>query len=87
MPERPSVGASPEEEGRTDPLLVELRRSKSDLARLVEVVVRERRQCVAVSVQAVHAWESREPQAWAAVRTWLADRGVRVVTTSSSASS
>ena len=81
MPERPPVGASPEEGGRpTDLLLTELRRSKSDLARLVEVVARERRQCVAVSARAVHAWESREPRAWATVRTWLEDRGVRVVT-------
>lgn len=78
----PSGGASSEAEGdrATDVLLTELRMSRSDLAHLVEVVSRERRQYVAVSAQAVQAWEAREPQAWATVRAWLTNRGVRVVT-------
>jgi hypothetical protein len=75
------VGASPEDEGErtTDVLLTELRMLRSDLARLVERVWREKRQCVVVSARAVQAWEDREPHAWAAVRTWLANRGVEVV--------
>jgi hypothetical protein len=80
MSQRLPVGASPEDEGElaTDVLLAELRMLKSELARLVERVWQEKRECVVVSARAVKAWEDREPQAWAAVRTWLADRGVRV---------
>ena len=80
MSHRLPVRANPEDEGElaTDVLLTELRMLKSDLARLVERVWQEKRQCVVVSARAVEAWEDREPHAWAAVRTWLADRGVRV---------
>jgi hypothetical protein len=80
MSHRLPVGANPEDEGElaTDVLLTELRMVKSELARLVERVWQEKRQCVVVSARAVKAWEDREPHAWAAVRTWLAGRGVRV---------
>jgi hypothetical protein len=82
MTDRLPVGAGSEDEGEraTKVLLTELRMLKSDLARLVERVWREQRQYVVVSARAVEAWEKREPRAWAAVRTWLGNRGVEVLT-------
>jgi hypothetical protein len=82
MTDRLPVGAGSEDEGEraTKVLLTELRMLKSDLARLVERVWREQRPYVVVSARAVEAWEKREPHAWAAVRTWLGNRGVEVLT-------
>ena len=62
-----------------DELLTELRTSKTDLARLVEAVLRNRPPYVVVPIQAVTSWERREPQHWARVSEWLADRNVSLV--------
>jgi hypothetical protein len=62
-----------------DELLNELRTSKTDLARFVEAVLRNRPPYVVVSSQAVMSWERREPQHWAKVSGWLADSNVSLV--------
>ena len=60
-------------------LLNDLRTSKTDLARLVEAVIRNRPPYVVVPIQAVTSWERREPQHWARVSEWLADSNVSLV--------
>ena len=62
-----------------DELLNDLRTSKTDLARFVEAVLRNRPPYVVVSSQAVTSWERREPQHWAKVSGWLADSNVSLV--------
>jgi len=62
-----------------DELMDDLRRSQTDLARLIEAVVRDRLPYVVVPVQAVRSWERREPQHWAKVSGWLADQNVALV--------
>ncbi len=62
----------------TEDLLKELQASQTDLARLVERVSREQLPWVTVGTSAVIAWQRREPEAWAKVRAWLAERGVGV---------
>ncbi|HMB37218.1 MAG TPA: hypothetical protein VKV41_24440 [Methylomirabilota bacterium] len=62
-----------------DELIDDLRRSQTDLARLIEAVVRDRLPYVVVPVQAVRSWERREPQHWAKVSGWLADQNVALV--------
>jgi len=62
-----------------DDLLSELRSSQTDLARIVEAVVRDRLPYVVVPVQAVKSWERREPDHWAKVAGWLADQNVKLV--------
>lgn len=59
-------------------LLVDLGQS-SDLARLVEHVARDQLPWVVVSGAAVAAWMRRDPDGWAKVSAWLAERGVAVV--------
>ena len=48
-------------------LLNDLRSSRTDLARIVEAVVRDRPPYVVVPMQAVRSWERREPDHWAKV--------------------
>ncbi len=60
-------------------LLNDLRSSQTDLARIVEAVVRDRLPYVLVPVQAVRFWERREPNHWAKVAGWLAAQNVAVV--------
>ena len=62
-----------------DELLNDLRSSQTDLARIVEAVVRDRLPYVVVPVQAVRSWERREPDHWAKVAGWLADQKVALV--------
>jgi hypothetical protein len=62
-----------------DDLLSELRSSQTDLARIIEAVVRDRLPYVVVPVQAVKSWERREPDHWAKVVGWLADQNVTLV--------
>lgn len=62
-----------------DELLKDLRTSKTDLARLVEAVLRNKSPYVVVPIQAVASWERREPQHWARVSGWLADSNVSLV--------
>ena len=60
-------------------LLNDLRTSKTDLARLVEAVMRNKPPYVVVPIQAVVSWERREPDHWARVSDWLADSNVSLV--------
>jgi hypothetical protein len=62
-----------------DDLLDDLRSSKTDLARIVEAVVRDRLPYVVIPMQAVRSWERREPTHWAKVAGWLAAQNVAVV--------
>jgi hypothetical protein len=59
-------------------LLLELRSSRTDLARLVEAVWRDQFTKLVVPQQSVAAWERREPELWRKVSAWLAERGVPV---------
>jgi hypothetical protein len=60
-------------------LLNDLRTSQTDLARIVEAVVRDRLPYVVLPMQAVRSWERREPDHWAKVAGWLAAQNVAVV--------
>lgn len=60
-------------------LLNELRGTETDLARLVEQVLVRRLTSVAVSSEAVAAWEQRAPEAWAKVKRWLEARNVKIL--------
>jgi hypothetical protein len=59
-------------------LLLELRSSRTDLARLVEAVSRDQFTKLVVPQRSVDAWERREPETWRRVSTWLAERGIPV---------
>jgi hypothetical protein len=59
-------------------LLLELRSSRTDLARLIEAVSRDQFTKLVVPQRSVDAWERREPETWRKVSTWLAERGVPV---------
>ena len=59
-------------------LLLELRDSRTDLARLVEAVSRDQFTMLVVPQQSVEAWERREPATWRKVSGWLAERGVPI---------
>jgi len=63
----------------TDALLRELRKSPTDLAKLVRRIHQRHRQHVAVSAAALARWTNEDPHAWDRVRAWLTQRGVRVV--------
>ena len=60
-------------------LLNDLQSSQTDLARIVEAVVRDRLPYVVVPMQAVKSWERREPDHWTKVAGWLAAENVAVV--------
>ena len=61
-------------------LLLELRSSRTDLARLVEAAAGQYLPYLVVPQRSVDAWQQREPETWARVSTWLAARQVRIVT-------
>ena len=60
-------------------LLNDLRDSPTDLARIVEAVIRDGLPYVMIPVQAVSSWERRAPDHWAKVASWLAAHNVAVV--------
>jgi len=60
-------------------LLNDLRSSPTDLARIVEAVVRDGLPYVVIPDQAVRSWECRAPDHWAKVAGWLAAQNVAVV--------
>ncbi|HYM67367.1 MAG TPA: hypothetical protein VEW68_08765 [Patescibacteria group bacterium] len=60
-------------------LLIELRSSRTDLARLVEAAAHDRHTRLVVPQRSVEAWELREPGTWTKVSGWLAARGVAIV--------
>jgi hypothetical protein len=62
-----------------DELLTDLQDSKTDLARVVEAVVRDRVPYIVVPSAAVRAWEEREPHHRAKVAAWLAEQNVAMV--------
>ena len=61
-----------------DEVLAQLRGSKTDLGRFVEVMLRDQLPHL-VPAKAVRAWQKREPQTWAMVLDWLAEQGKSVV--------
>jgi len=61
-----------------DALLAQLK-SSTDLAWLVERVVRNDLPWVVVPAAALRAWEERDPVGWAKVSAWLAANKVGVV--------
>jgi len=63
----------------TDELLSDLRTSQTDLARLVETVMRNGMPYIVVPSEAVRAWQQRDPHSWAKVSGWLAAHHVAVV--------
>jgi hypothetical protein len=75
------LGVRKKEDSMTIPndLLNELRSSPTDLARIVEAVVRDRLPYVKIPVQTVRSWERRAPDDWAKVASWLAAQNVAVV--------
>jgi hypothetical protein len=62
-----------------DELLAHLRKSRTDLARFVEGMLRHELPYLAVPSDAVQAWQEREPQTWAMVCDWLAAHGKSVL--------
>ena len=63
----------------TDELLSDLRDSETDLARLIEAVVRDRPPYLVVPAYAVKAWKEQEPELFTLVTGWLAARNVAIV--------
>ena len=63
----------------TDELLAQLRGSRTDLGRFVEIMLRDQLPQLVVPAKAVRAWQEREPETWAMVCHWLAERGKSVV--------
>jgi len=62
-----------------DELLLALRDSPTDLAKLVKTVHQRRRRVVAISPNAITRWNKDDPDSWTRVREWLTRRGVRLV--------
>ena len=62
-----------------DELLAQLRGSKTDLGRFVEIMLRDQLPHLVVPAKAVRAWQKREPQTWAMVCDWLAAQSKSVV--------
>jgi hypothetical protein len=69
---------SPRPRGDTAALLAQLGPT-TDLAALVERVVRNRLPWVVVPAAALRAWEERDPDGWAKVSAWLTSNSVVVV--------
>jgi hypothetical protein len=62
----------------TTELVTELRSSRTDLARIVQAVDRNKQPVLVVPAQSVRAWEQREPSSWARVREWLEAHSISV---------
>jgi len=62
----------------TTELLTELRSSRTDLARIVQAIDRNKRSMLVVPAQSVRAWEQREPSSWARVREWLEAHSITI---------
>ena len=62
-----------------DELIGQLRGSKTDLGRFVELMLRDQLHNLVVPAKAVRAWQERDPQTWAMVCDWLAEQGKSVV--------
>jgi hypothetical protein len=66
-----------------DQLLIALRASPTDLARLIQRVVHQQRPGLWVDHATVTAWQTRAPEAWREASEWLAHRGIPVFVISS----
>ncbi len=63
----------------TDELLLDLRTSRADLARLIETVMRDRLPYIIIPTQAVQAWREEERHRGAETAGWLAAHNVALV--------
>ncbi len=63
----------------TDELLLDLRTSRADLARLIETVMRDRLSYIIIPTQAVQAWREEDPHRWAETAGWLTAHNVALV--------
>ena len=63
----------------TERLVDDLRRSPTDLAKLVTSVCERRLRAVPVSSQAITRWLRDDPVSWGLVRAWLERQSVQVV--------
>jgi len=63
----------------TEELLLELRNTRTDLAKLVSRVHQGQLDTVAVPPEAIARWQRDAPGAWEQVHEWLIARGVRVI--------
>jgi len=63
----------------TDELLLDLRTSRADLARLIETVMRDRLPYIIIPTQAVQAWREEDPHRWAETAGWLTAHNVALV--------
>lgn len=63
----------------TEELLLELRGSPTDLAKLVRRVHERQLAVVAVSPNAIARWQNDARGAWERVHEWLVTRGVRII--------
>jgi|RhiMetdeSRZDD1v2_1073273.scaffolds.fasta_scaffold217603_2 hypothetical protein len=66
--------------GDAEVLLTDLRRSPTDLIRIVRHVLCRQPSVVWLPQKTAQAWAERDPEAWARVRLWLQERGVSVRT-------
>jgi hypothetical protein len=60
-------------------LLDELRKSRSDMVRLVEAASCAERAYVVIPAQAVTGWIEQDPETWAKVSEWLTASGKALV--------
>jgi hypothetical protein len=63
----------------TKALLVKLRASPTDLARLIERLSDRREPAMVVPRVTVAAWETRAPEAWRVASAWLAQRKIPII--------
>lgn len=71
-------GTRPARSIGADALLAELK-ANTDLAALVERVVRNKLPWVVVPLAAQEAWAERDPAGWTKVTEWLALNGIAVI--------
>ena len=60
-------------------LVIELRTSRTDLARLVEAAARDHLTRIIVPQRRVDPWGRGEPETWLKVSGWLTARGIKIV--------
>jgi hypothetical protein len=61
--------------------LADLRKSPTDLRRLVVEVLHRQPPVVWVASRTAGGWQARDPEAWARVRAWLEGRAIQLVLT------
>jgi len=72
-------GFGEQSDAATQELLLQLRSTRTDLAKLVWRVHQRPLCVVAVSPEAIARWQIDAPGAWERVHEWLMARGVRVI--------